>query len=104
MRKTGRTPTATRAGRTATLERDPAPVSAPAPAPRAASAVEPDGLWPIAMLRIAMELKRPEAPGLDEIIEGVVKKMGIPKAQFEKYVAEHLGTLKEAAKKNGYSR
>ena len=69
-----------------------------------AAAVEPDGLWSIAMLRIAMELKRPGAASLEKIVDGVVSKMGIPKAQFEKYVAEHLGTLKEAAKKNGYAR
>ena len=74
----------------------------------AVEAVEPpaeaDGLWPIAMLRIAMELKRPGAPGLDEIIGGVVGKMGIPRAQFEKYLAEHLGALREAARKKGYAR
>ncbi|HEY3451257.1 MAG TPA: hypothetical protein VGK67_33170 [Myxococcales bacterium] len=95
MRKTGKT----RAAKTATLETTPAQ-----PAREADEVMEADTLWPIAMLRIAMELKRPEAPGLDEIITGVVKKMGIPKAQFEKYIAEHLGTLKEAAKKNGYAR
>jgi len=95
MRKTGRT----RAARTATLEKAPASAEA-----RQDSIVEPDGLWPIAMLRIAMELKRPEAPGLDQIISGVVAKMGIPKAQFEKYIEEHLGTLQEAAKKKGYAR
>jgi len=94
MRKSGKT----RLAKTATLER------APSTPPTQQTEIEPDGLWPIAMLRIAMELKRPEAPGLDQIISGVVKKMGIPKAQFEKYVAEHLGTLQEAAKKNGYAR
>ncbi|MBI5546187.1 MAG: hypothetical protein HY901_20040 [Deltaproteobacteria bacterium] len=65
--------------------------------------IEPVALWSIAMLRIAMELKRPEAPGLDEIIDGVVAKMGIDKAHFEKYLAEHLGTLREAARARGYA-
>lgn len=92
MRKTGK---ASRA-KTTTLEASQTQSSA--------EALDADTLWPIAMLRIAMELKRPEAPGLDEIIAGVVKKMGIPKAQFERYVADHLGTLQEAAKKSGYTR
>jgi hypothetical protein len=68
----------------------------------AAKSVEPDGLWSIAMLRIAMELKQPGAPGLDEIIGGVVAQMGIPKDEFEKYLAEHLGVLRESARRNGY--
>ena len=67
------------------------------------AAVEADGLWPIAMLRIAMELKRPGAPGLDKIIDGVVERMGIEKAQFEKYLADHLGILRDEARKNGYA-
>jgi hypothetical protein len=96
MRKTGRT----RGTKTATLETS----AATGPGHDPAQSAEADALWPIAMLRIAMELKRPEAPGLDEIIAGVVKKMGIPRAQFERYVAQHLGTLQEAAKKNGYAR
>lgn len=69
----------------------------------AAPAVEPDALWPIAMLRIAMELKRPGAAGLEEIIDGVVARMGIPKAQFETYLSEHLGLLKDDARKKGYA-
>jgi hypothetical protein len=29
--------------------------------------------------------------------------MGIEKAQFEKYLAEHLGLLRDEARKNGYA-
>jgi hypothetical protein len=85
------------ARQTASKGRGKAAVATPPPP------VEPDGLWPIAMLRIAMELKRPGAPGLDDIIDGVVAKMGIEKAQFEKYLAEHLGLLRDEARKNGYA-
>ena len=53
-------------------------------------------LWSIAMLRIAVELKRPGAPSLREIVDGVVARMGISKADFEKYLAEHLGLLRKA--------
>ena len=64
-----------------------------------AAAVEPDGLWSIAMLRIAMELKRPGAASLEKIVDGVVSKMGIPKAQFEKYLAEHIGVVTQTVGK-----
>jgi hypothetical protein len=64
--------------------------------------VEGDGLWPIAMLRIAMELKRPGAPSLEQIIEGVIERMGIEKGRFEKYLADRLGVLRAEAK-NGCS-
>ncbi len=61
-------------------------------------------LWSIAMLRIALELKRPGAPGLEEIVDGVVARMGFPKAEFEKYLSEHLGLLKRAVDDRGYAR
>jgi hypothetical protein len=62
----------------------------------ASPAMEADVLWPIAMLRIAIELKRPGSPAVDEIIEGVVTKLGIPRLQFERYLSEHIGTLQES--------
>ncbi|MGI5863802.1 MAG: hypothetical protein ACOX6T_17345 [Myxococcales bacterium] len=71
---------------------------------RAATSREVDGLWAIAMLRIAMELKRPGAPGLPEIIDGVVERMGIPKAEFERFLASEIGHLQEEAESRGYTR
>ena len=82
--------------RTAVLEEKPAARAEP---PR-----EADGLWAIAMLRIAMELKRPGAPGLPEIIDGVVERMGIPKAEFERFLAAEIGHLQEEAETRGYTR
>jgi hypothetical protein len=38
------------------------------------------------MLRIALELKRPGAPGLEQIIDGVVERMGLEKRPFVKYL------------------
>jgi hypothetical protein len=61
-------------------------------------------LWSIAMLRIAVELKRPGAPGLEEIVAGVVARMRIPQADFEKYLAEHLGLLQKAVRDRGTAR
>ncbi|MFN7131670.1 MAG: hypothetical protein ACK4N5_06280 [Myxococcales bacterium] len=63
-----------------------------------------DRLWGIAMLRIAMELKRPDAPGLDAIIDGVAERMGIEKAEFEKYLKHNLRLLKATARTKGYGR
>jgi hypothetical protein len=64
----------------------------------------PDALWSIAMLRIAMELKRPNAPGLDEIIGGVVERMRLPREQFERYLSENFSALQELAKNKGFNR
>ena len=66
-----------------------------------AGATESEGLWPIALLRIAFELKRPGSPGLPEIIDGVVKRMGIEKDAFERYLAENLGVIERQARERG---
>jgi hypothetical protein len=63
--------------------------------------VEADALWPVAMLRIAMELKRPGSAGIDAIVEGVVSRMGIPQEPFRRFLVEHLGTLQELARSTG---
>jgi hypothetical protein len=84
---------APRGRRTAVLERGAAASDLPDPA-----------LWSIAMLRIAVELKRPGAPGLREIVDRVVVRMGISKADFEKYLAEHLGLLRKAVEDGGATR
>lgn len=65
---------------------------------------ELDRLWGVAMLRIAMELKRPNAPGLEEIVDGVAERMGIDKAELERYLRENLGLLEASAKSKGYGR
>jgi hypothetical protein len=56
------------------------------------------------MLRIAVELKRPGAPGLQQIIDGVVDRMGIEKSAFEKYLSDNLGILERQAREKGYLR
>ncbi len=61
-------------------------------------------LWSIAMLRIAVELKRPGAPDVEEIVAGVVARMGIPQADFKKYLAEHLSLLQKAVQDRGTPR
>jgi hypothetical protein len=53
------------------------------------------------MLRIALELKRPGALELQEIVDGVVERMRLSKADFEKYLAQHLGLLKKAVQDRG---
>ncbi len=65
---------------------------------------ELDRLWGVAMLRIAMELKRPNAAGLEEIVDGVAARMGIDKGELEGYLKHNLGLLKATAKSKGYGR
>jgi hypothetical protein len=69
---------------------------------RAEVDADPDGLWSIAMLRIAMELKRPGSASVEEIIDGVVERMGIQKEQFEKYLQDNFGLLEDAVRRGGY--
>jgi hypothetical protein len=89
--------------RVAVQEKQTTEARAPAPSAAPARPAEIDGLWGIAMLRVAMELKRPGAPGLDQIVEGVATRMGIPKAEFEQFLAENYGVLTQAARDRGYA-
>ena len=64
---------------------------------RAGVKVDEECLWPIAMLRIAMELKRPGAPSLEKVVAGVARQLGIGKARFEQYLAAQVGSLRAEA-------
>jgi hypothetical protein len=64
---------------------------------RACPAARDEGLFAIAMLRVAMELKRPDSPGLSEILDGVAARMGIPRGDIEAYIGEKVGVLQDEA-------
>jgi hypothetical protein len=69
-----------------------------------ASQTDPPGLWAVAMLRVAMELKRPGARGFEEIVEEVAARMDLPKAAFRSYLATDLGLLRTSARARGGAR
>ena len=69
---------------------------------RAEAKDQPQGgspLFGVAMLKIAMELKKPDAGVLDEIISSVLTRMGLPEDEFRAYLAQNGGLLRSIAQK-----
>ena len=56
-------------------------------------------LYGVAMLKIAMELKKPGAGGLEEILQGVLARMHLSEEAFRKYLEKNGGLLKAIAQK-----
>jgi hypothetical protein len=69
--------------------------------PRSAE-VTASPLYGVAMLKIAMELKKPGAPGLDEILQGVLARMRIPEREFREFLAQNGGLLRIIAGRKGF--
>ncbi len=59
-------------------------------------------LYGVAMLKIAMELKKPGAGGLDEIVSGVLGKMGLSESEFREFLSQNGGLLRAIAERRGY--
>ena len=64
--------------------------------------VDANPLYGIAMLKIAMELKKPGAAGLDSIVEGVLAKMNLGEAEFRAFLAQNGGLLRTIAERKRY--
>ena len=54
------------------------------------------------MLKIAMELKKPGAGDLDEILSGVLSRMSIPEPEFRQFLSQNGGLLRAIAQKKKY--
>ncbi len=72
------------------MRRERRPVAVVEEACCAEGPAEPDGLWGIALLRVALELKRPGPRDLSTVVAAVVRKMGLPEEPFRRYVEEQL--------------
>jgi hypothetical protein len=59
-------------------------------------------LYGVAMLKIAMELKKADAAPVDELITGVLKRMNLPEGDFRAFLAMNGGLLKTIAQKRRY--
>ncbi|MBL8954255.1 MAG: hypothetical protein JNK82_25985 [Myxococcaceae bacterium] len=59
-------------------------------------------LYGVAMLKIAMELKKADAKPVDELITGVLKRMNLPEADFRTFLSMNGGLLKTIAQKRRY--
>ena len=56
-------------------------------------------LYGVAMLKIAMELKKADARPVDELIVGVLTKMRLDEAEFRRFLEAHGGLLRAVAQK-----
>lgn len=66
------------------------------------SELEASPLFGVAMLKIAMELKKAEPQPLDELVSGVLKRMNLPEAEFRAFLESNGGLLRTIAAKRGY--
>jgi len=64
--------------------------------------IEESPLYGVAMLKIAMELKKPEGKELDEILAGVLEQMRIPEPDFRAFLSRNRGLLRTLARKRQY--
>ena len=56
-------------------------------------------LYGVAMLKIAMELKKPDARALDDILKGVLTRMHLSEETFRRYLEKNGGLLRMIAQK-----
>lgn len=68
----------------------------------AAGSVELSPLYGVAMLKIAMELKKADARPLDELMSGVLKKMRLDENEFRAFLELNGGMLRTIAQRRGY--
>jgi hypothetical protein len=64
--------------------------------------IEQSPLYGVAMLKIAMELKKPGARELDEILTGVLARMKLPEDEFRQYLTQNGGLLRTIAERKKY--
>ena len=56
-------------------------------------------LYGVAMLKVAMELKKENPPSLEEVLSGVLRKMGLDEPTFRQYLAQNGGLLRAISQK-----
>lgn len=61
-----------------------------------------DDLYAVAMLKVAMELKRGQARGFDDIFEETLSALAIDREHFRRYLSKHMDQLVQTARKKGY--
>lgn len=59
-------------------------------------------LYGVAMLKIAMELKKADARPLDELVSSVLARMHLPEDAFRQFLASNGGLLRTIAQKRKY--
>lgn len=69
--------------------------SKPQPAPD-------DDLYAVAMLKVAMEMKRSNNKGFEDIFEETLRAMGVDREAFRVYLKRHMDKLVKTARRRGY--
>ena len=64
--------------------------------------MENSPLYGVAMLKIAMELKKTGTRELDEILAGVLERMRIAEPDFRAFLAKNSGLLRTLAHRRRY--
>ena len=59
-------------------------------------------LYGVAMLKIAMELKKADARPLEELVSSVLQRMHLPEEDFRNFLAANGGLLRTIALKRRY--
>jgi hypothetical protein len=59
-------------------------------------------LYGVAMLKIAMELKKPDAGDLDTILSGVLQRMKLDESEFRAYLEANGGLLRTIAQRKKF--
>ena len=59
-------------------------------------------LYGVAMLKIAMELKKADARPLEELVSSVLARMHLPEEEFRQFLASNGGLLRTIALKRRY--
>jgi hypothetical protein len=54
-------------------------------------------LYGVALLKMAMELKKPGAPALEDVLKSVTQKMNLPEAELRAFLAQNGGLLRSLA-------
>ena len=71
-------------------------------APEVPHEIAASPLYGVAMLKIAMELKKADALPLEELVSSVLKRMHIPEEDFRQFLASNGGLLRTIALKRQY--
>lgn len=61
-----------------------------------------DDLYAVAMLKVAMELKKGQQRGFEDIFEETLKVLNVDRESFKKYLSRHMEKLMKTAQKRGY--
>jgi hypothetical protein len=71
-------------------------------APEVPREVAASPLYGVAMLKIAMELKKADARPLEELVTSVLQRMHLPEEQFRHFLHANGGLLRTIALKKRY--